>query len=66
MPVESNHTKSFFEESLFSTAAQHQKSNSFDSTESILERHLYLPCIQKSTLLIVFIEKVYLDKIGHP
>ena len=55
----------FFEESLFNTAAQRQK-YIFDFTEPILERHSHLTRTQKNTLLIVFMDKVHLDKIGHP
>ena len=61
LPIESNYAKSFFEESLFNTAAQSQKYNNFHSTEPILERHLHLTRFQKNTLLIVFMDKVYLD-----
>ena len=56
----------FFEESLFNTTAQRQKYNISDSTEPIWERHLHLTCIQKNTLLIVFMDKVHLDKTGYP
>ena len=55
-----------FEESLFKTATQRQKYEIFDCTEPILERHLHLTRIQKNSLVIVFMDNVHLDKIGHP